>query len=362
MFLTASNLVHYLIERDTVDINSLMDGQFMVIEAGRRNRNFKVFQKADLGLFIKQIKAIDPIENATLRREAECYRLAQQYADWSALMPRFVDHDPARHCLTVGLLDAAENLTEFHWRLQQFPTTIGELLGDALGRFHQITSDHLVESVARTLFPKRIPWIFAFHRDNNRVSEAVISLGEIVRKNENLHLSMDRLRDQWRFSGVIHGDTKWDNCVVYMNASNQQCLKIVDWELVDFGDCAWDFGGVLHSYLAHWIAMMPFAKTTNKEELIQGSNVMLMQMQPAMQAFWAAYSKTCNLNGSAQRDFLKRALDYVAARLLQTAFEYSYYASQISEHVLMLVHISQTILNDPQTAAQELFGFEMENV
>ena len=360
MFLTATNLVHYLIERGTVDMNSVMNGQFVVMEAGRRNRNFKVLQSAGKGLFIKQVKVVDSVENTTLRREANCYRLAQNYAAWSELMPRFVDHDSIRQCLTVGLLDDAENLSEHHWRLQQFPTSVGELLGSALGRFHQATSELLNDSGATHFFPRRIPWIFAFHRDNNRVSGAVIELGELVRQHAELHESMDRLRETWHFNSVIHGDAKWDNFVVYKGHDELTHMKIVDWELIDFGDCAWDVGGTLHSYLAHWIAAMPFAETTQTEQLISKTHSSLIQMQSAMSAYWCSYLDASKLSHAMHQDFLIRCLEYAAARLLQTAFEYSYYAAQISAHALMLVHISREILKNHSLAARELFGIEME--
>jgi hypothetical protein len=94
--------------------------------------------------------------------------------------------------------------------------------------------------------------------------------------------------------------------------------------------------------------------------LLQRSNPTLLQLQPAMRAFWETYSLTRNLTGSTQRDFLRRAVDYAAARMLQTGFEYSYYSPKISEHVLMLLHMSQTLLRDPAMAARELFGIDLD--
>ena len=38
MFLTASNMAHYLLARGTIPPAVVVDGDFMVIEAGRRNR------------------------------------------------------------------------------------------------------------------------------------------------------------------------------------------------------------------------------------------------------------------------------------------------------------------------------------
>ena len=42
MFLTAYNLAHYLTAKGLITMRSVVDGDFILSEAGRRNRNFKV--------------------------------------------------------------------------------------------------------------------------------------------------------------------------------------------------------------------------------------------------------------------------------------------------------------------------------
>ena len=45
MLLTSTNIVHYLLERGLVSAEQVVDGDYMVVEAPRRNRNFKVMKR-----------------------------------------------------------------------------------------------------------------------------------------------------------------------------------------------------------------------------------------------------------------------------------------------------------------------------
>ncbi len=51
MVLNSSNIVHYLLERGLVTGQQIVDGDYMVVEAPRRNRNFKIVKRDQTGLF-----------------------------------------------------------------------------------------------------------------------------------------------------------------------------------------------------------------------------------------------------------------------------------------------------------------------
>jgi len=99
MFITAYNLPHYLISKGIVTAKSVIDGDFVVAEAGRRNRNFKIMRRKHPGLFLKQIKSSEQQAVATLQREAAFYRFIASnpaYASIRDVVPRFVDFDERR--------------------------------------------------------------------------------------------------------------------------------------------------------------------------------------------------------------------------------------------------------------------------
>src|SRR6267142_1572474 len=127
MILTTSNIGHYLLSRGLITYDSIVDGDFLVTETTRRNRNFKVVRKHNPGLFLKQIKNWDQQSIVTLQYEATCYGLAQRDPDFAALvplMPACYGFDQEQYILAIELLQDAENLADYHTRLGQFPTDL----------------------------------------------------------------------------------------------------------------------------------------------------------------------------------------------------------------------------------------------
>lgn len=58
--------------------------------------------------------------------------------------------------------------------------------------------------------------------------------------------ALDSLLSSWQFETLIHGDMRWENCLV---RTDRDTIHFVDWELANLGDGAWDVAGILHSSL-----------------------------------------------------------------------------------------------------------------
>src|ERR1700738_3367928 len=140
MILSRSNVVHYLLDQGLLALDAVVDGDLIVSDATRRNRNFKVMRRAQRGYFIKQIQVWDPPTVATLAAEATCYRLAREMPEFSTLaemVPRDCLYDRQRHVLVTELLPEAESLMDHHRRLSAFPPEVARLVGAQFGRLHR---------------------------------------------------------------------------------------------------------------------------------------------------------------------------------------------------------------------------------
>jgi Ser/Thr protein kinase RdoA (MazF antagonist) len=367
MFLTITNIVHYLIERGLATAVAVVDGRFTAFEAGSRNRNYRIRLEGEPGLFVKQIQGIDAMAIATLQREAACYRLARDTSGWDALrslMPRFVDHDPARHCLAVELLHDSESFNEYQNRTRQLPGELTRRLGAALGACHRSVARVPPPPEETAVFPRMPAWILSYHRSQGfppgNPSGGTGQLAEIVRRYPDLHANLDRLHAQWRWDALIHGDMKWDNCLVCPDGAGGQTVKIVDWELADYGDACWDLGGVLQSYLISWIFSMPLHAERSPGRLARAAALPLEAMAPSIRAFWRGYREGAGLPAGQAAATLLRAVEYSAARLVQTAFESLYAAPAMTPHAATLLQVSLNVLRDPREAAIALYGLEAE--
>lgn len=358
MLLSAQNLIPHLLERRFLAPEAVVDGGIMIVDASSRNNNFKVILRNAPGYFVKQVRTWEPQAVSSLQMEATCYWLAHNDPSSSTLqevIPRYFDYDASKHILIVELLQEGENLSEHHRRLGMFPTEIAEHLGALLSRYHQATTGILEKGDRQQLFRKQAPWILSVHQSSHftGLSAANSQLIQIVQQHPEFHQALDALRSQWRVRALIHGDIKWDNCVLFQNGNGNPQLKLVDWELADLGDPLWDVGAVLQAYLSFWILSMLPAGDATPESVIRTAPYPLEKLQPAIRTFWESYS--ASLPDGEKDQSLTIAVQYAAARMIQTAFEYMHQSPQLSANAVYILQVSMNVLTNPKDAIRNLF-------
>jgi phosphotransferase family enzyme len=365
MLLNSDSVVHYLLQRGFLSFDSAVEGDLMVLEAPRRNRNFKVMLRRYPGLFVKQAQQWDSNAISTLRREAWCYSLAKtvpEFAPLLNLLPKFYWYDPVRHVLVLELLSSYENLAAYLPRMGVFPVEIAEALAEILGRYHLSTRGKLKSLPQASIFPKTKPWALSMHRQQVEwfpsFSAANSQLLEIVKKYDQFTATLDELIKGWNHDSLIHGDIKWDNCLIRPAGGSQTRpgLKLIDWELADLGDALWDVGAILQSYISHWINSMPTSPGATTEELMARAPYQLEVFHPAITAFWRRYAEVAEIPPTRRKESLDRSVRYGAARMLQTAYESLSFSTQVHSNALYLLQVSMNILLNPEEAAEQLFG------
>lgn len=363
MFLTVAALPHYLIARGLVSPSSIVDGDFAIVEAARRNRNFKVLRSGGPGLFVKQIRQPELQAVHTLEREAACYRMVQaipELAPLARLLPGFIDHDPARALLIVDLLPDGENVTEHHMRLGTFPPEIGRLLGRGLAAYHAGLAGHLAGRAEAAVFPRQVHWILTLEATGYATLEpmggAAAQLAALLRQAPEISQRLAALARQWRADSLIHGDMKWDNCLIHPGPDGEPLLRIVDWELADLGDASWDVGSIVQSYLVYLLLTTPPAPGLPPEVLLERVLQRLGEIRPALRAFWESYAEARGFALAASRSYLERCLRFAAARLIVTIVEHMNGQPQLTQEAFAMLLASLRLLRDPGRAATDLTG------
>jgi aminoglycoside phosphotransferase (APT) family kinase protein len=362
MLLTARSVPNYLLERRLLSLDAIVHDEVAVVDASRRNRNFKVTRAGAPGFFLKQIASPEPTAVETLQREAECYRSAHYvpaFAPLAEVLPKVHGYDAARHVLVLELIAGGEDVAQRHRRLGAFPPAVGAAMGRALARVHGPLAPVVTADEHRDRFPRRVPWILeasrpesvpvAAHAGGNR------QLLGIVQTYAELQAPLDALRGEWRHETLVHGDIKWENCIVVDGEDGAPPrVSIVDWEIADVGDPAWDVGSIFQAYLTYWVVTMPAAPGARPADLVAGAPHPIQTMQPAMRAFWHAYAGAAP-DGAADA-LLERAIRYAAARMVQSAYETLPQAELITANAVLLLQLSSNILERPRVAVSDLLG------
>ena len=372
MTLSPENLVHYLFERGFATRESVVDGCVEISEIARRNRNFKVRQRNGPGYFLKQVRRWEPETLRTLQAEAQCYQLAAEhevFADLRGIVPRFHSWDARRAVLVTELLEGAETVAEHHFRSDGFPVSVAEQLGRAFGSYHRKAAANGPPAV-NGLFPRRAAWALSLHdmppQSVQDASGGILQMLGMIRQFPQFAESFEKLRAAWHADAVIHSDIKWDNCLLCTGPDGHPSLKVVDWEMADWGDSCWDVAGIFSAYLsfwvqslpAFWVQSLPANGLSNPNALVEQTRFPIERMQPAIRAFWSTYQECRGVSGQASRDLLQRSVRYAGARNIQTAFEALQTLPQAHSGTILLLQLSMNVLANPDEAARELLGIE----
>lgn len=359
MFVDTNNIAYFLAERGLLQFESVVNGDFMVRDQTSRNRNLKVIRKNSPGFFIKQIGQRTPEYMQSMEREAACYRLAKQHPGFRALhslLPEFHYFDSANYILVLELLSDGESLWSYHQRMGKFPLEMGKLQGEKLGLYHSGIKPNGNTGELKA-FPHQIPWILSVHETHptyqGHLGGGNSQLIDILLQYPEFPSALAAIKAEWKYSALIHGDIKWENMMVCHNGNGASPeLKIIDWEIADIGDECWDVGGVLQAYLSFWIFSLPLTEATGPATAPFDTE----GIKPAMAAFWLSYAAARNLHSNISRQMLVRCMTCAAARIIQTAYESSLMAPQLSKHALYKLQMSMNILRDPSGAVRDLMG------
>ena len=107
---------------------------------------------------------------------------------------------------------------------------------------------------------------------------------KILQTQVGLPARLDALRKQWRSVTVIHNDIKSDNILVRVGAepgTDGVEVRIVDWELVQFGDPAWDLAGSLQDLVIFWAQSMPLSGDHPADGMMEAARYPLGLVQAA---------------------------------------------------------------------------------
>jgi aminoglycoside phosphotransferase (APT) family kinase protein len=357
--MSESDVVDYLLERNLIDAAAIVDGDLRLIDASRRNTNFRVVRERASSYLLKQGAGRDPFVSTA--REAFVYALLADAGGKAIarLLPRVYDFDADRELLIIELFEGADDLRAYHHRRGRFPTSVAAQLGKALAQLHALPARAGATMGGHALDAPEPAGLF-LHRPGlpvlHDLSGAGTDIVRLIQRSDGVFDVLESMRRQWRRDRFIHHDMRWDNVLVTRTASGKPALKLIDWEAAGLGDPGWDLGGILGDYLACWITSIPLTGHDTPDRYLGLARYPLKAIQPALGALWNAYVAQAGLTASECRELLIATARYTGLKLMEMALEHVQHQPECNMTAVTLVQVGVNIVTSPEHAARVLLS------
>ena len=364
MLLTDHTVVDYLVGRRLLTPASLLVDHIQVRSSSARHRNYSVRREYKGGFFVKQVRTWEQARRETLAREAAWYRVVGGMEEALAvrgIMPRFCLWDADRAILVLDLIDEAQTLEQLAPERGLSSPPVAQKIAGLLATLHAHNPRAWPLDAHRFRLAYRFPSALTLDQrssaDLGSLSGGEQMMIRTLHGHSEFGAHMNVLRGDWKQECIIHGDMRWSNCLLHdaPSTTGEPVVKLIDWELVDCGERAWDVGGVLQCWLHTWISSMPDTSAP-VHELAQAASWPLADMKPAIAAFWSGYERAARLTKPAASTLLQRSTRYAAVRLLQSTLEAMQAESVLTNRGLCGLQLALNMLNDPAGATANLLG------
>ncbi|WP_394209837.1 hypothetical protein [Enterovibrio calviensis] len=361
MILTRHNVLRFLLSNNCITLRELLDESWEVVDHSSKNNNFS-FISSSRGFFIKQyIPEGERFSYFGLKREYQCYLLAEDLGALNEAMPKAVCYFDDDNILITEYVTTSMSIFSYFREVDGDMQEIASLLGEELSKCHFLLSQSIKFSDNDVQFSSQKPSIFSPKKmsEGRELSLAQKQCIGILEKHRNLMDGLISLDAEWKVNGLIHNDMKLENCLVRFNTSKHiSGVTFLDWEGFNTGDIAWDLAGIIEGYLTLLSsAMQRQAKKTHLFDHSKELSEISGQVRASLRVFWASYIEGSKIDAAYVKVLLKRVAKYSAARLIQSTYNKLENRNELSLDALLQIQLAHNLLAEPELNRQKLFGF-----
>lgn len=368
--LNRENALAYGLRNKLCDVKSIIDSDVKIIDFSRKNRNIKLNRKRGTSYFLKQPDINSMHDISRIRKEARLYKIINRDSNFlqlRSILPSFYMFDQKNNILVTESLTAYKSFYDYckNFHPTEFPFEPFLNLGRSIASYHKLLQSHFVNkkfNFVSRMAPPNIVVVRPTPSLLSILSAANLDLIRIIQHDPELVKEIEKVYFNWDRHTIINGDLKWDNVLLYKRDDlNQFDIKIIDWELIEFGDPAWDIAGILHDFLIIWINSLNITGI-KKHDLDISMYYPLDKMKKAMRNFWRGYLQGMEINARAANTLLLKSARYCAARLVQKTYEMHANSSSLSNKGLYIIQLSRNIFKNTENSVIHLFGIPFRMV
>jgi hypothetical protein len=242
--------VRELLDRGLITADDIHTGGLLARDRSRSHGVAVVELGTRPGFVVKSFRTdgADDLQGS-LDREQAVYRVAADHPDLRTHLPPVFGGPGEGEPLVLGVVAEAVTATEWFRRSSLYDAGLARLVGHQLGLWHRASAVVGGEGIKPS--PRWLHRVFGpdppeFVLNNQPVHDWVVAFP----RPETASRLLEEAAHRWRPSAVVHGDLRFDNCLVTVRGS-EATVTFVDWEQAGWGDPAWDVACLVQDYLTH---------------------------------------------------------------------------------------------------------------
>ena len=361
---TINTVNSFLIGENLMDTDAILFGDFESTSINRRNHNIQVTTLNYGNFMIKQIGNLQSENAETLKREAQFYKcLGEMPNSFKRHVPEALIADPLRAVIVMRFYDKSTPLWKYYNErmIERFPMKTVSKIGQIIAEMQNVLSipEVFQKNADLGFLEEKLPFIFNLYKPHPRVlsylGKGGLEFIEHLQQQDDIMSAFNRISLVWEKNAVIHGDIKLDNFIVVDQEEEDSVnIKLVDWEMVQIGDHAWDVAGGFNDFIFWWVITMP--DDVPPEEMVKNARFPIYELHPAINAFWNSYCENRGGAVNGNRQFVQKVMLFTGFRLLQTAYEIASKFDSIPHIARLILNMGKSVIRNPDLSMEKLFG------
>jgi Phosphotransferase enzyme family len=180
----------------------------------------------------------------------------------------------------------------------------------------------------------------------------------LYQRYESLTQAIAELSTAYNPCCLTHNDLKLNNILLHQDwqQSNQNLVRLIDWERSAWGEPAFDLGTLIASYLLIWLSSLVISQALTIEESLRLAATPLEQIQPSISAMTVAYFDTFPEIVEHRPDFLKRVIQFAGLALIQQIQAMIQYQKSFGNTGICMLQVAKSLLCRPEQSMPTVFG------
>jgi thiamine kinase-like enzyme len=368
--INSTNVCDYLVQRNI--LNHYPNQINTIEQINAKNFNLLVTLSSEQQLLVKQERHNQ--QGKALGEFLQAWHLQSflknfpELANLQDFFSEILDFDQDNSILVFAYLKDYQDLSNFYQNEKIFPEIIAKVIGENLGRIHQITfakeayKDFFVKSQNPLPHTQIIKLINSLEKITpeifGSVSEEGLKFYTLYQKFTSLGESLQELKTAFTPSCLIHNDLKLNNILIHNNWINSPSnpSKFIDLERAGWGDPAYDLGTIISSYLQLWLGNLVINKSLSLEDSLRLAVIPLENIQPSLAALATAYLEQFPEILSHRPDFLNRTIQFAGLALILQIQAMVQYEKTFGNLGIVLLQVAKKLLGYPAQSFTTIFG------